>query len=136
MKRSANVPCQVQFPRRPLARTLNLLLAGLAGLAPLASHAVQVPASILINEQNIQTDNPSVPAVRAAAGESVVITNSQVTTRADGSTALSADGTLSGSGLILQTFGNSAQAVVADNGASIDLEDTHITTNGIGADGL
>ena len=127
MKRSANALCSIPFHRRPLPYAISLLLLGSSAYA-----ATLAP----ITTQVLNTDTPSVPIVRVAAGDNIVVTDSRLTTLANGSSALAVEGTLSGSGLILQTYGREAQAVEADHGGSVDLEQTDITTNGIGAHGL
>lgn len=115
-------------PRNRLAHSISLLLAGLVHLPANAAPS--------IDGQTIHTTVETAPAVTVAAGDTLDVSNSTVSTEGKGADALAAQGTLTGSNLTLQTQGNTASAAIASNGGAVNLTQTHITTQGNGALGL
>jgi outer membrane autotransporter protein len=106
-----------------------LLLAVLVQLTLSQAHA----ADAVIHGQTIDTSTAQTAAVEAKAGTTVQVTDSQVTTRGTGASALASSGTLTGSGLTLRTTGVAASAVDARDKGTVTLTGTQVSTEGAAA---
>lgn len=133
MQNTPRAPRRQAFRRHPLAHTVSLLIAG---LLPLHSAVVQADTHTVITGQTITSSTESVPTLSVSAGNSLDISNSQVSSTGKNAAALNVvNGTVTGTDLTLQTDGLNAQAVQASEGSHLTLTHTDITTNGDGAVG-
>ncbi len=112
----------------------KLMLAGLINLTFIETYAVA--ASTVITGEIINTNVAQAPAVAVAAGDSLDITDSEITTRGQAASALQIKGTVTSEDLILRTFGFEAAAIDAIDGGTASLTRALIRTEGIGAVGV